>query len=128
MQYKSILFSLLTGLICGALSYWFNAYNVMNIYGISIYYIMGISSLLSVLALGFVYKKYVYSIPLFFSIGFVISVLGRIFFDLSNDPTSHNLFPLEIILVLFIIVPSSYLSSFLINLVNKSLSPYKNNR
>lgn len=119
MNYKIKIFSSIIGVICGALSYWINPYNEMYIGRINIYYLMGILAFFSILALGFIYKKYTFNLPIYFSIGFVISVLGRIFFDISNDPYSHNMFPFEVIFVLAIIVPSSFTGSFLIDFINK---------
>lgn len=127
MKNKIKIFSLIIGVVCGAISYWFNSYNEMYVNGINIYYLMGVLAFISIFALGFVYKKFVFSLPIYFSIGFVISVLGRIFFDISNDPSSHNLFPFEVVFVLAIIVPSSFAGSFLINFINKKTPPNANN-
>jgi len=127
MKNKTNIFSSIIGVVCGALSYWFNSYNEMYVGGINIYYLMGVLAFLSVVAIGFIYKKHVFSLPLYFCIGFLISVLGRIFFDISNDPSSHNLFPFEIIFVLVIIVPSSFAGLFLINFINKKTNTNANN-
>ncbi len=121
MKNKMKLFSSIIGVVCGALSYWFNSYNDMYIGEINIYYLMAILSFVSAVAFGFIYKKYVFKIPIYFCAGFVISVLGRIFWDTSKDSTSHNLFPFEILFVLIIIIPSTIVGSYLINFINKKI-------
>ncbi len=119
MKNKMRLFSIIMGLICGALSYWFNAYNEMYVLGINIYILMGILSVLLAIFLGVRFKKEVYSIPLYYSFGFIIAVLGRIFFDIAMDSSTHNLFPFEIVFVLVIIIPASYCGALFINFINK---------
>ena len=116
---KMKLFSAITGVVCGALSYWLNPYNEIYIGVINIYFLMGTLAFLSSFTLGFIYKEFAFKVPIYFCIGFIVSVLGRIFFDISNDPSSHNLFPFEIVFVLMIIVPSSITGSYLINFINK---------
>lgn len=119
MKNRTRIFSSIIGVVCGALSYWFNPYNEMYVGSINIYFLMGVLAFLSIAALGSIYKKYAFRLPIYFCAGFIISVLGRIFFDISNDPSSHNLFPFEVVFVLVIIIPSSFAGSFLIDLINK---------
>ena len=120
MENKMIKYTALTGLICGALSYWFNPYNNLYFLGIPIYYIMGISSFISVIGLGLKFKNYIFSIPIYFCIAFIIAAMMRIIYDTTIiDPTHHNLFPFEIGLILIVIVPSSLLGSILIYFINK---------
>lgn len=123
MKNKMKLFPAIIGLVCGALCYWFNPYNEMYVLGIDIYYLMATLAFLSMAAFRYVHKKHELSTPVFFCIGFVISVLGRIFFDISNDPSSHNMFPFEVAFVLVIIVPSTILGSYLMGLANKKIWP-----
>lgn len=67
MKNKIKIFSSIIGVVCGAISYWFNSYNEMYIGEINIYYIMASLSFLSVIAFGFIYKEYVFNVPIYFS-------------------------------------------------------------
>lgn len=120
MKNKAYLVSIVLGLICGALSYWFNPYNDLYLLGIHIYYIMGISSFVSVIGLGLKYKNHLFVIPIFYAIGFIIAAILRVIYDTTIiDPTHHNLFPFEIAIILMIIVPTSILGILLIYAINK---------
>lgn len=119
MKKRMKLYITIIGIVCGALSYWFNPYNEMYLGKINIYYLMLSLAFFANIILGFVYKKQFLKVPIYFCIGFIISVLGRIFFDISKDPSTHNLFPFEIIFVMIIIVPTSIIGSYLIHLINK---------
>lgn len=114
-----ILLSSIMGLICGALSYWFNAYNDKYVGEVNIYYLMSGLVFISIITIGFIYKNFVFRAPIYFCLGFMASVLARIFYDTSIDPSAHNLLPFEIIFILLIIVPSSFAGSVFVRLINK---------
>ena len=119
MKKKMKLVSAIIGLICGALSYWFNPYNEMYVFGINIYFLMSSLAFLSAIFLGIIYREHIFRIPIYFCFGFVISALGRIFYDISNDPSSHNLFPFEIMFILAVIVPTSFIGAYTVNFIKK---------
>lgn len=53
-------------------------------------------------------------IALLVSLGVVLAVFARIKYDVTYyDPTSHNLWPLEIIICGIITIPSAYAGTFL---------------
>jgi hypothetical protein len=117
---KKIKFLIITiGFVIGVLSYWFTPYNQDNVSGINIWWLMGLLSFFSTVIIGVYLKKAFDSILLFICIGFVIAILSRIFFDISNDPSSHNLFPFEIIFTTGIVALSSFAGSFVSEFINK---------
>ena len=115
-----IKYSALTGFFFGALSYWFNAYNDLNLLGFNIYYIMGISSFISAIVLGLKFKNFIFRIPIYFCLALILAAFMRIIYDvLMIDATHHNLFPFEIAFIVIVIVPSSVLGATLIFFINK---------
>ena len=118
MKLKAKFVFLIIGILCGAISYWFNSYNEMYVGKINIYYLMIFLSFSATVVLGFFFREKRYKIPIYFCLGFILSVLGRIFFDISNDSTTHNFFPFEIVFTLVIILPCSFLGSYIINFIN----------
>lgn len=55
--------------------------------------------------------------PILFSswaaaLGFILAVMARVIYDTRIDPTSHNLFPFEIIIAFFISFTTSLLGGF----------------
>ena len=119
---KTFRTTLIIGLVCGAISYWFQPYNERNLLGMDIYLLMGILAF-TASALAMVINRGIwYQIPLFLGAGFLISVMGRIFYDVTFiDKTHHNLWPFEILFVLGIIVPTSFTGGFLAFLLKKTI-------
>jgi uncharacterized membrane protein YjjP (DUF1212 family) len=97
----------------GGLSYWFNPYDELSLLGISIYKLMGAGAFLGSLSLTLILNKRPWEIALLITTGIMISIMCRIIFDGINDPSTHNLFPFEIIAALFISVPSAFIGSYL---------------
>ena len=98
---------LVAGVMAGVLSYWLNAYNEFKVLGIHIYAI----ALVTTGVASYVFsKKYDHDPKIIFQNlipGFLLAVVGRIAFDISTwDSTSHNLAPLEII-IMFVIISLS---------------------
>ena len=117
---KTFRTTLIIGLICGAISYWFQPYNERNVLGMDIYLFMGILALTASLLAMVMTRGIWYQIPLFLGVGFLISVMGRIFYDVTFiDKTHHNLWPFEILFVLGIIVPASFAGAFVASIFKK---------
>lgn len=53
--------------------------------------------------------------------GFVLAVMGRIIVEAIIDPTSHNLWPFEIVIALAVSFPSAFLGAFGSSLLKKSV-------
>ncbi len=120
LKNKSILTSLITGLICGALSYWFQPYNDRFVLGMDIYILMGLLTFLASLLIGLAFIKPGFIVPLYLCVGFVASVMGRIFYDITFiEKSHHNLWPLEILFVLGVILPASLAGSLIAYLIYK---------
>ncbi len=119
MKNKIVLLIILVGIMAGGLSYWFNPYNEMSLLGISIYKLMGSSAFLSSLILTLILNEKPWRIALIITAGVIIGVMCRIIFDIIIDSSTHNLFPFEIIIAIFITVPSTFIGSYLSLLIKK---------
>jgi len=104
---------IVVGIIAGGFSYWFNPYNEMSLFGISIYKLMGAGAFLGSLILTLFLNKKPSKIALLITVGVIIGVMCRIVFDGILDSSTHNLFPFEIIGALFITIPSAFIGSYL---------------
>jgi hypothetical protein len=110
---KIVKLIILVGIMVGGLSYWFNPYDELSLLGISIYKLMGAGAFLGSLSLTLILNKRPWEIAILITTGIMISIMCRIIFDGINDPSTHNLFPFEIIAALFISVPSEFIGSYL---------------
>jgi|MDSY01.1.fsa_nt_gb hypothetical protein len=113
MKKKIVLLIILVGIMAGGLSYWFNPYNEMSLFGISIYKLMSAGAFLGSLSLTLILNEKPWKIALLITSGIIIGIMCRIIFDGINDSSTHNLFPFEIIIALFITVPSAFIGSYL---------------
>lgn len=114
MKKKIVILIILVGIMAGGISYWFNPYNEMSFLGISIYKLMAAGAFLGSLSLTLILNEKPWKIALLITAGIIIGIMCRIIFDGINDSsTSHNLFPFEIIIALFITVPSAFIGSYL---------------
>lgn len=126
MARSNKIWSLVLGIISGALSYWFNPYNDMYVEGLNIYVILGITVFVSALSLGFLYKKSNLLSPVLICVGVVVAAMARILDDTRIDPTDHNLFPFEILTLLIVAVPLAFFGWWLGNFINKKKPKAKN--
>ena len=60
-------------------------------------------------------KRAVRESSLLVTTGFVLAVFLRVIFEILKDPTSHNLWPFEILITILIALPASMLGAFLIS-------------
>ncbi|GAB2608708.1 hypothetical protein [Belliella aquatica] len=99
MKYKITIAISLIGLLLGGIAYWFQPYNQQDLFGVSIYLIMGVGAFLSSFFIKIYLKEKPLKIANFVSLGVIMAVLARIIFDVAFwDSTSHNLAPFEIII------------------------------
>jgi hypothetical protein len=118
MKNNGVFWVILLGIVVGGFSYWFNAYNQLFVAGINIYHIMGIGAFLGSIIMSYSLSMKPSKIALSMSIGIIIAILVRIFFDVTFiDSTSHNLAPFEIIIAACIVFPSAFVGSLLSKLV-----------
>jgi len=114
--------SLIFGLICGAISYWFQPYNERKVLGIALFLLLGLLTFVASLPAVFVTRGVWFQIPLFLCAGVIISVMGRILYDVTFvDKTHHNLWPFEVLFVLGIILPASFVGVFMASLLKKAI-------
>jgi hypothetical protein len=114
MKHKKGIFSALVGLITGGLAYWFQPYNETKVFGVSMWLIMGLGAFLASLLLMMFLTEKTQKIALFVSLGVLLAVLARIFYDtVFWDSTSHNLAPFEILFVLAVTAPCSFIGAYL---------------
>ena len=113
MKNKIVILIIFVGIMAGGLSYWFNPYNELSLLGISIYKLMGAGAFLSSLSLTLILNEKPWKIALLITTGIIIGIMCRIIFDGINDSSTHNLFPFEIIIALFVSVPSAFIGSYL---------------
>ena len=109
---------ILIGIIDGVLSYWFNTSdNESRVLGIPsfifVLMLMGSGAFLGSLILTLILNEKPWKIALLITAGVIIGIMCRIVFDVVNDLSTHNLFPIEIIMALVIIVPSAFIGSYL---------------
>lgn len=121
MKLKNQIISLLSGLICGVLSYWFHGATEMYAFGLNIYMILGVSTFISAFGIGFIKRIAYLHTPILICAGFVIAALARIFYDVILDSTSHNLFPFEILFLLVIGTPCAFAGWWLVDSMNKKM-------
>ena len=110
----------LAGVIIGAISYWFQPYNQLQITESFIPIVWATGAFLSALVFTLFQDEKPSKIALFVSLGVVLAVLFRIIYDISFwDKTSHNLAPFEIIICGIITIPSAIAGAYLANLLRK---------
>jgi hypothetical protein len=119
MNRKSTLGIIVVGIIAGVLSYWFNGYNQITAFGISIYLLLAIGSFIGSFILSLIIHDSVAKTALLVSAGVILAISGRVIFDLLKDPSSHNLFPFEMLISFAVSFPCSFVGSFLASLYEK---------
>ena len=98
MKKKAVLTATLAGLFIGGLSYWFQPYNQYQVFGIHVFWIMSIGSLIAAFILTMMQNSSPIKMSLYIALALVFAILARIIYDtMFWDSTSHNLVPFEII-------------------------------
>ena len=128
MKSKTLLLATLTGMLAGAIGYWFQPYNQRTVLGMNMWLVMGVGAFLGSLFLFFFLKEkpgnkaalFSLGIAYFVSLGVALAVLARIIYDtLFWDATSHNLAPFEILICFLIAIPCAFAGGFLSFLFTK---------
>ena len=113
---KRIRTSLLIGVVAGALTYSLQPYQENDRLLIA----LGLLAFGSAFLIGLFSKKFEMVIAAFLCVGMAFGVFGRIAFDgIFINPTSHNLWPLEILYALAFIVPMAFAGAWVSWLANK---------
>lgn len=119
MKRKTTILIIVAGILAGAISSWFNEYNQLTVFGISIRLLLAITSFVASFLMSLFCSESNAKIALLISAGVLMALAGRIIFDLYIDSTSHNLFPFEMLISLVVSFPCSYVGSFLASLYKK---------
>lgn len=110
---KVKLASIIAGVVIGGIGYWFQPYNQLNVFGIHTYIIWFVGAFLISMLLMFLFKCKKLTLSSFMALGILLAVTLRILFDIAFlDPTSHNLFPFEIIICGIVSFPGALAGAF----------------
>lgn len=114
MNYK--VWSILVGLVVGSIAYSFNVDNE-TIWGFpSVFFSWGLMAA-GTFAGSFLLTIFLRAQPsktaLFVYLGVLLGVIAQIGYDLFQDPSTHTLFPLEIIFISFITLPCVFAGAYL---------------
>lgn len=105
---------LFLGFLVGALGYWTADFSEKDALYQSVFYIKAPGAFLVAVLAGFFRKNDPAMNALMVTFGLMLGMLSRIIFDIVIDPSSHNLFPFELMIGLVIIMPVAFLASYLI--------------
>jgi hypothetical protein len=114
---KPDLLILFLGLLIGAIGYWTTDFSEEKALYESVFYFKAPGSFLVVLLAGFLRKNQPAWNALLVSFGVMLGMLTRILSDMVIDPSSHNLFPFELLIGFVIVLPVSFLGAFLIHII-----------
>ncbi len=93
---KNALRELLAGFVIGVIAFWFVEYNVRELYGIPLKYIIMVGSAIAVFGFAYYLNKEILKAIFFVLHGILVAQLARILYDISLDSTTHNLIPFEL--------------------------------
>ena len=117
MRKKSNLLVLLMGFLIGAVGYWTADFSNDRTLFESVYFIKAPGAFLAVLIAGVFRKNQPAWNALLVTFGVMLGMLSRILVDILLDPNSHNLFPFELLIGLVLVLPVSFVGSYLVNAV-----------
>ena len=115
MRKKSNALPILLGVLIGAFGYWTADFSEKDALYQSVFYIKAPGSILVTLLVGIFKKNQPAWNALMVSFGVMLGMLTRIITDMVIDPTSHNLFPFELLIGLVIVLPVTFVSAYLIH-------------
>ncbi len=105
---------LVLGFLVGALGYWTADFSDERALYQSVYYIKAPGAFIAVIIAGLIRKNEPAQNALRVTFGVMLGMLSRIIFDISLDPSSHNLFPFELMIGMVIVMPVAFLGAYLI--------------
>ncbi|AMQ55311.1 hypothetical protein [Algoriphagus sanaruensis] len=115
MRKKSNVLPIALGVLIGAFGYWTADFSEEDALYQSLFYIKAPGAFLATLLVGIFRKNQPAWNALMVSFGVMLGMLSRIFADMIIDPSSHNLFPFELMIGLAIVIPISFVSAYLIH-------------
>lgn len=115
MRKNSNVLPILIGVLIGAFGYWTADFSEENALYQSVFYIKAPGAFLATLFVGILRKNQPAWNALMVSLGVMLGMLSRIFADIIVDPSSHNLFPFELLIGLVIVLPVSFIGAYLIH-------------
>jgi hypothetical protein len=111
---KATLLFLFLGVLVGAFGYWRIDFSEDGALYQTAFYTLAPGAFLVALISGFIRKKRSTMNALIISIGVMLGMVSRIGADLVKDPSSHNLFPFELMIGLVTVLPAAFLGSYLV--------------
>ena len=107
------------GLVAASISFWPIAYAEIDMTELSFVLTWALTALFVGCAGVAFLKKSSMHAAMLTTAGFIASALIRIIFELVLDPTTHNLFPFEIMLTVLSAFPSSFAGAYATSLLFK---------
>ncbi|MDX5338206.1 MAG: hypothetical protein LPK25_04210 [Cyclobacteriaceae bacterium] len=98
----------------GALGHWTADFSEDRALFDSLYYIKAPGAIILALIFGFIRRKEPSLNSLLISFGVILGMSSRILSDIIQDPSSHSLFPFELLIGLVVILPATFLASYLV--------------
>jgi len=120
MKSFPLLRSILIGFLCAIPAYWLNAYNEMTLLGIHIYWILSLAVLVASAWISWKSRMSVARVVVTLCTGVMLGVSSRIGYDMIRDPTTHNLFPFEILATQVVAMVSAFTGTFLAGVFRRS--------
>ena len=115
MKKKKNLIIIAIGFLIGSIGYWIADFSDDRALFKTISTIIGPGTFIGAIISTIYRKKKPILNALMISLGVLLGMLSRIFWDIVQDPNSHNLFPFELLIGLVIVLPVAFLGSFLVN-------------
>jgi FtsH-binding integral membrane protein len=113
MKKSTPLLFMIFGALVGALGYWRIDFSEDGALYQTVFYTLAPGAFLVTLISGFIRKNKPAMNALIISLGVMLGMLSRIAVDLIKDPSSHNLFPFELMIGLVIVLPAAFLGAYL---------------
>jgi hypothetical protein len=110
-SYQYRILNILMGLVVLAPFHWVIAYEQIDMISLT-YFLYSILTAGIVGGLGvFFFKRRIIGSAGWTTLGFVIAIMIKVIWDVIQDPTSHNLFPFEILIISVYSFPASLLGA-----------------
>lgn len=114
MIQKKHLPTIAIGFVIGAIGYWTADFSEDGEFARVIYSILGPGAFICSVASFALRKKSPGFIALMVSLGVLLGMLSKIFYDILQDSSSHDMLPFELLLGLVIVLPAAFFGSFLV--------------
>ena len=111
---KVTLILLALGFLIGGIGYWTADFSDDRVLFNSLAYIKAPGAFLISIIAGFIWKKEPARNALAITFGVLLGMFSRILADIIQDSSSHNLFPIELLIGSAFILPVTFLGSYLV--------------